>query len=598
MPYLIPPDFLQFDTDTFRTSISKYIDRKVDCLMALNTIRKRLNEDYDALSLLDALPPHTSFQWICIPSHSHMAIQIGNVKDRDILAFLVQLGDKPYEVRYWSVQANRPVSGTSHTVLSQDDVVRLSLFAPFKYNADTSKSSKRKFSIIIKWYFMLRGLLHDGVGGDYNDYCKRLCDALRKIYAGQQMDKDRGRRGDQIEGSRQTPMTVDESPEPDEPKSPYRLRSAPQTIEKHVRLSPQECIATPAKTPTSSSKDDKTDYDRLRSFLDSHGILYLLDNIPEANAMQFVTQGFIPEAQPKKLFLGRHYKNDCEIYAYMRPSRDWHEIKFTLEDPRRPLNITQMRTEDVAKQRLLHPFNKTFPKDGPIDQGDRARLTLMVKWYFIAAGIATNLVLQETKAYPGRLRCALEYIANRMGPAAAKPPMTRDASIPRRSRLHDTSTIDESQIQNSLAGPTSSPPHAGQSLDLPAPSSSTTSRSTRHKPNIPTTTPNIIQTTTTLPSHPSPRGTKRPAPATTSSEDADFASLAATLSQDQSLTKQINAIDEELEKLERKKEIFMEAWEKEHKGVVERRGMVEEERGGVRKRFKRISLKVAGGGEE
>ncbi|KAH7069185.1 hypothetical protein BKA63DRAFT_520775 [Paraphoma chrysanthemicola] len=569
--------------------------------MAMSIIRKRLDEDYDALPLLDSLPSHDTFDWIPIPVETRLAMKIGSVEGRDILALLVQLGDKPYEVRYWSIPHNRSATTGSHKVLAQDDVVRLSLYAPFKYNADISKSSKRKFSIIIKWYFMLKGVLHDGVGGDYNDYCKRFCDALRRIDAGQRIDDaEKNNPGDYAQGSHETPMTVDESSEPEDSRSPYKLRSVPHKEASNPLNSRADTthpvqLVTPDDTP-STCDDDETDYDKLCRYLDKYNVLYLLDNIPKADGVQFVDQGFIPEAQPKKLFLGRHVKDDREIYAYMRPVRGWHEINFWVEDPRRPLNVSAMRSEDVAKQRILHPFNKAYPKDGSIDQGDRARLTLMVKFYFVAAGIARNFVLQETKAFPERLRSALEYIANRMGPAAVKPPVLEQANTPARS-LSRRTDIDESHIQSSLALPRS-PLHA------------TTPAAARPTPvaSIPTPTP----TTSTLPSHPSPRGTKRPAPTSTptaSTEDAHFASLAATLSQDQTLTKEINAIDQELEmlqmqkqvfmeKLERQKQVFLEKWDGQYGEVVTRRKGVEERRGGVRKRFKRMSLKIAGGADE
>ena len=51
-----------------------------------------------------------------------------------------------------------------------------------------------------------------------------------------------------------------------------------------------------------------------------------------------------------------------------------------------------------------------------MEQSERAQLTLMVKWYFVAAGVAKDCVLKETKAYPKRLRYTLEYIAKRMNP--------------------------------------------------------------------------------------------------------------------------------------------------------------------------------------
>ncbi|KAH7088723.1 hypothetical protein FB567DRAFT_522174 [Paraphoma chrysanthemicola] len=577
--------------------------------MAMSIIRKRLDEDYDALSLLDSLPSHDTFDWVPISSETRLAMKIGSVKGRDILALLVQLGDKPYEVRYWSLPHNRSATTGSHKVLSQDDVVRLSLYPPFKYNADISKSSKRKFSIIIKWYFMLKGLLHDGVGGDYNDYCKRFCDALRRIDAGRRIDDaEKNDPGDSIEGSQETPMTVDESSEPEDTRSPYKLRSGPHNEASNPLNSKADTthpvqLVTPDDTPSTCDDDDETDYDKLCRYLDKHKLLYLLENIPKADGVQFVDQGFMPEAQPKKLFLGRHAKDDREIYAYMRPARGWHEINFWVEDPRRSLNITAMRSEDVAKQRILHPFNKTYPKDGPIDQGDRARLTLMVKFYFIAAGIARNFVLQETKAFPDRLRSALEYIAHRMGAAAAKPPVLEQTNTPARSASRRTD-IDESHIQSSLALPRS-------------PLQATTPAAARPTPVAARSTPVAAVTspttnTSTLPTHPSPRGTKRAAPTSTptaSNEDAHFASLAATLSQDQTLTKEINAVDHELEmkqmqkqifmeKLERQKQVFEEKWNTEYDEIVTKRRGIEEQRGGVRKRFKRMSLKIAGGADE
>jgi hypothetical protein len=42
-----------------------------------------------------------------------------------------------------------------------------------------------------------------------------------------------------------------------------------------------------------------------------------------------------------------------------------------------------------------------------------------MRWYFIAAGLAKNCVLQETKAYPRHLRSAFEYITVSIRAAAA-----------------------------------------------------------------------------------------------------------------------------------------------------------------------------------
>jgi hypothetical protein len=153
-------------------------------------------------------------------------------------------------------------------------------------------------------------------------------------------------------------MFIEESPEPDEPRTVYGLctsrteetadAATPATSSEHV-----EQLATPADTPFTSDKGGNPDYDKLCQYLESYGALYLLQNIPDADGLQFVDQGFMPEAQPKKLFIGRHAKNEGEIYAYMRPNRKMHEINYWVEDPHRPLHVYQMRAEDVAKQRIL-----------------------------------------------------------------------------------------------------------------------------------------------------------------------------------------------------------------------------------------------------
>jgi hypothetical protein len=108
---------------------------------------------------------------------------------------------------------------------------------------------------------------------------------------------------------------------------------------------------------------------------------------------------------------------------------------------------TAIRSEDVAKQRILHPFDKTFPKGThSIGQDEKARLTLMVKWYFIAAGIAKDCVLRETKAYPERLRSALEYIAKRMGAASVRAPIVgyERQTEPKTTSEEVSPTTDES----------------------------------------------------------------------------------------------------------------------------------------------------------
>jgi hypothetical protein len=184
----------------------------------------------------------------------------------------------------------------------------------------------------------------------------------------------------------------------------------------------------------------------------------------------------------------------------------------------------------------------------------------MVKWYFIAAGIVKDVVLQETKAYPERLRSALEYIAARMGPAAVQPPDDAEVNGPSNTRDSNGSanqqSFNESQIQSDLAAP-------------PQPSPQ------KPGPALP---------------EPSPRGKKR------SAEDTHFEILARTLEQDRTLTKQINNADAELELLDIEKHNFLTSWEQRHKEVMDRRMSIDGRRTLVRKQFKRQSM--AGMGED
>ncbi|EDU46138.1 predicted protein [Pyrenophora tritici-repentis Pt-1C-BFP] len=120
----------------------------------------------------------------------------------------------------------------------------------------------------------------------------------------------------------------------------------------------------------------------------------------------------------------------------------------------------------------------------------------MVKWYFIAAGIAKDCVLRETKAYPERLRSALEYIAKRMGAASVRAPIVGY------ERQTEPKTTSEEQLNN--------PSNAVDAPEL--------------------------------------RGTKRTA------EDAEFEDLTKIVSQvltgDQNLKDQINDIDKQIEQLQ------------------------------------------------
>jgi len=539
--------------------------------MALSVIRQTLDKEYNALHLLDALPSHEAMTWLPFTfagmANPPEALVIGSNKSRDrhVLAFLSQHGDKAREVRYCSIPTNGPIHSASFHKMSQEEVVlQARLNEPFNHNAAQSKSSKRKNSIVLRWYFMKKGLWTEDISGDYNDYCRRFHDALRKIEAGRATD---GTLADQsladetlsprrrFQGSYKLPVRIEEDIEPDLSNSGQdRERQTAPGANMAERMRPptmpaelQQPVTQAGKLPVFEQAGE-TDYDKLCQYLDDHKASYLLQNIYTADKVQFDNQSFIEEGMPKKLYIGRLVKNDSEIFAYMLPKRSTHEINFWIEDPRRPLHIYQMKADDVMKQRILHPFNKCFPKDGNgVDQGDKARFSLMVKWYFVAAGLARNVVLKETKAYPERLRSALEYIAMRMGPAAAAGPEPDQQSPNQQLR-------DESNLQSDVAA---SPPRV---TPTPGPSR-------------------------TIDASASSRGTKRKP-----SSDSAWDAVHRAGEQEKALTKQINGIDEELEFLDRERENWQKSWEIRQKEVLDRRAAADGKRRLVRKQHQRLSI--------
>ena len=351
-------------------------------LLRLQYIKQRI-ADYGAQKLLASLPSPESLDWV---PHSEAtpptALKIGFYNSGNILAFTKCRPDETHEIQYCSKPVSNPVDTSEIFVLSENEVMRLPLDAPFKYIAETSQWGKSRFSAIIEWYMMVQS--ESGLTCDYVTYCPRFYYALRKIEKGQKESED-----------------------------PHlSLIEARTEIERHSI----DCTTMKEATPTGVAEVEIDDLGKLRHYLQSKGALYLLENIPEADVVQFVDQKFLDKAQKKKLFIGSHAESLEPIYAYMRRLRKFHEIMFYVENTQRQVKIT---SQAVARQNVLHPFDKTYPKySREINQEESARLTLMVKWYFIAARIAKDCVLTETKAYPERLCSALDYIHKRMGPAA------------------------------------------------------------------------------------------------------------------------------------------------------------------------------------
>lgn len=554
-------------------------------MMALESIRMHFDEKLNALDLLDSLPPQESMTWLDFPiGMPAEALVVGSSHSHYIVAYLQQHGEKQREIKYCLVSMDDPINPSTMTSLPQEVIMKKPLYSPFKYVAESSsKTDRRRCAMLFRWYFILRGLWKE-MQVDFVDYCRRFHYALKKIRAGQEAE---GTKMGSVrsKGMLEAPMSVEDSSDPDDAESvtihsdksvprKHRTRIYRQKLEQLRGLSTE--ISSTSNSDDEHDDEDETDYDKLLCYLSENDTLYLLVNLHEARDVSFAEQRSIPEAIPRKLFVGKLAKDnddESEIWAYMkrnRPIGGFHEINFWVERPDKP--SSPITCIEVAKQRLIHPFNKTYPKHAKsIEQGERARLTLLIKWYFIEAGFAKNIVLQETKAYPERLYSALKYIAARMGEGAAKPPQKSDSDVMEQDQpllSLEEASLDESHIQFDLAvspGP-GEDTHPGVSLPPAAPSAQRIIGSAQ----IPAAYAQTLATAVPSPATAiaSPRGTKRSA-----KFDAYRENITRIVEKGNRLTRQLNSIDEELERQDVKDENLefqIEKLRKEHEAMLEK----------------------------
>ena len=122
----------------------------------------------------------------------------------------------------------------------------------------------------------------------------------------------------------------------------------------------------------------------------------------------------LPNSHPRKLPIGLvRDTNEC-IYAYMREWGEHQRIEFYAEkDDSRAL----IKTMDIAKHVIYHPFDKTYTAGSQeLDREERIRLSLLIKWYFVQAGVADKRVLQEMANSRERLCGMFEWIRNQTSP--------------------------------------------------------------------------------------------------------------------------------------------------------------------------------------
>jgi hypothetical protein len=161
------------------------------------------------------------------------------------------------------------------------------------------------------------------------------------------------------------------------------------------------------------SNERKTDLDRIKDYL-GHKSLHLLDNIPGVDDMKFFDHSFDSRsALSKKLFVGCT-KAGNNIYAYMvlqqsKPLKVYMIVYYEEISSSKEENIP---TKKIGQHKLLDPFSKIYPCDASLQNipGHTADLSTMVKYYFVAEGIAEGIVLKHA-SFLRRLKPALKFIA-------------------------------------------------------------------------------------------------------------------------------------------------------------------------------------------
>jgi hypothetical protein len=317
-----------------------------------------------------------------------------------------------------------------------------------------------------------------------------------------------------------------------------------------------------------------TDLDRIKACLGEHR--HLLDKIPVVGKMTFIAQFSYPEpARQEKLLVGRTTSGNS-IYAYMVLQQSnpqvymirYYAAKSSFAEENIP-------SKEIGQHDLLDPFSKIYPREASPQQLGRhiANLSCMVKFYFVAKGIAEGIVLIHKKTFLRRLKPALEAGAVKTSEAIANGDLSPE-------------------ILNVSKSNSSYPPAPPTSLRLPAarrmarksaPSlvpHSLTSLATLGKPGPSSPIPNGSSFAKTAPSVLRP--TPMPPPGTATkrrAEDPDFAKLSVMVTKVHDLTSQVSAIDHDLEKLAM-----------ETSTLVKKRGLIDTERTELKAKFRRYAL--------
>jgi hypothetical protein len=245
---------------------------------------------------------------------------------------------------------------------------------------------------LIQWYFLSDG--HNDIVYDIDEYCTRFHKALRNM----------------------EPQLRSVGSPDNWNLSTRSFDAGGAPVSPETRCSPTQGWFTPPKEG-SPGVGKGYHYEKLVEFLGKDASPELLKDLPEPSFRDFDEEKTdFQNALDQKLPIGECKDTKTCIYAYMRGWGGHYRVELYVGEGGQR---AQLKTTDVAKHTVYHPFDKTYPEDcQDIDKDGKARLSLLIKWYFVVAGVGDAGVLKEMNNYPERLRSMLRWVQDRMHLAA------------------------------------------------------------------------------------------------------------------------------------------------------------------------------------
>lgn len=354
--------------------------------------------DRRAGDLLELLPAHDTMQWRTYSLKDPQAVLvISCFDDYELLACKERSSAGLFTLQYCSQRRDSVVRSWLTTeipasIVEQDMVVDLPLGEPFKYSADSDPIAhgQSDLSVLIQWYFLSHG--NNDIISDVDEYCTRFHQTLRNI------ESQLASKGSLYNADLSTRVLGE--------------RKASGSPEAHCSPTQGWLTSLKRQSPGACDAWDPV-YGKLVDLLGNDASPHLLKDLPRPNISHFVQEeNPLQNALLRKLPIGQCRDTQHRIYAYMRGWGGHYRVELYVEEREQR---AQLKTTDVAKHVVYHPFNKTYPENcEDIDKDGKVRLSLLIKWYFVVAGVANDGALKEMNNYAERLRSMLHWVQGRM----------------------------------------------------------------------------------------------------------------------------------------------------------------------------------------